>query len=93
MRNITRLSLLVLAAFTCSAVDCKKQTEDCESWCAGITAACPDEDTKESCEGSCVIYSPGIDAGHMACADNATSCDEVHVCWNELLDVSDSGSD
>jgi hypothetical protein len=87
MKGLRRAVLLVLVGSTCTAVVCSGKEADCNSFCTAAVAACPEEETQAACESSCLDYA-GDDIGqsNVECAQNASSCDEIHICWTELLD-------
>jgi len=60
---------------------------DCEAFCADMVAACPEDDTIETCTHSCDMAAgaDGPSAGALECAAAARDCTAVRTCWGELF--------
>ncbi len=60
---------------------------DCETFCADMVAACPEDDTMETCMHSCEMAVSGAapSATALECAAAAMECTAVRACWGELF--------
>jgi|GEM_PF-3118624 len=57
---------------------------DCETFCADQVAACPEDDTMESCEKSCDEADKAPDQAALECAAAAMDCTATRACWPML---------
>jgi hypothetical protein len=53
----------------------------CKDFCADMVAACPEDDTIETCETSCDEADKEPSATALECAAAATDCTATHACW------------
>lgn len=57
----------------------------CEEFCDGVVAACPEEDTMETCLHSCEGADNEPNSTAIECATSAADCNAVHSCWAPLF--------
>lgn len=59
----------------------------CDTFCADIVAACPEDDTLETCLTSCDEADKEPDAIALSCASTTTNCEGTHGCWPLLYNA------
>lgn len=57
----------------------------CEQYCADMVAACPEDDTIETCMSSCQHVEAGPSDTALECAEAATDCQSARPCWGAIF--------
>ncbi len=58
--------------------------DPCDEFCEGVVSTCPEEDTMDTCLHSCEEAPNEPDEDALECAEAATSCSDIHLCWTSL---------
>lgn len=57
----------------------------CDQYCTDMIAACPEDDTMETCMSSCEHVEAGPSEAALECAAAATDCQSARPCWSAFF--------